>query len=122
MKIPALLSAAWATAFAASSIVNKDATILTVTKGTYKGSIVVEGGKIREAGATAGVPPGAQVLDAAGLYVMPGIIDPHSHIATAGGVNEGAPSVSSMAAVRDVLDPQTLPYTALRPVESQPSM
>jgi imidazolonepropionase-like amidohydrolase len=114
MKIPALLLAAWATAFAASSIVIKDATILTVTKGTYKGSIVVEGGKIREAGATTGVPPGAQVLDAAGLYVMPGIIDPHSHIATAGGVNEGAPSVSSMAAVKDVLDPADIAiYRAL---------
>jgi len=34
-----------------------------------------------------------------------GIIDPHSHIAILGGVNEGTLAVTSMTAIEDVLDP-----------------
>jgi imidazolonepropionase-like amidohydrolase len=45
------------------------------------------------------------VIDATGEFVMPGIIDCHSHIAIDGGVNEGGTSVSSMARIPDVLNP-----------------
>jgi imidazolonepropionase-like amidohydrolase len=84
----------------------KNATILTVTKGTIQhGSILVRNGKIAEVGANVAAPSGANVIDATGLFVMPGIIDCHSHIAIEGGVNEGSVSDSSMANIADVLNP-----------------
>jgi imidazolonepropionase-like amidohydrolase len=84
----------------------KNATILTVTKGTIEhGSILVRDGRIAEVGANVAAPAGANVIDATGLFVMPGIIDCHSHIAVEGGVNEGSVSDSSMANILDVLNP-----------------
>src|SRR5260370_38673890 len=59
------------------------------------------------------VPPGATVVDAGGQYLMPGIIDAHSHIA-ADSINEGAVSVSSMVGIEDVLNPEMVSiYRAL---------
>ena len=84
----------------------KDATILTVSHGTIpKGSILIRDGKIADVGPQVPAPAGATVIDAAGQFVMPGIIDPHSHIAQSGGVNEGSVAVSSMTSVEDSLDP-----------------
>lgn len=84
----------------------RGATILTVTKGRIEnGSILIRDGKIAAVGKTVDVPPGATVIDATGKYVMPGIVDCHSHIAVDGGVNEGSLSVTSMVRIQDVLDP-----------------
>ena len=59
----------------------KNATIMTESsKGTIKGSILVRDGKIAEVGENVLVPAGATVIDAAGQWVIPGIIDCHSHI------------------------------------------
>ena len=77
---------------AAPAIVIQNATILTVTKGTFTGSVVIRDGKIVQAGEKVTVPPGAQIIDGTGKYVMPGIIDCHSHIA-ADSINEGSVSV-----------------------------
>ncbi len=80
-------------------------TILTVTKGTIPaGTIVLRGGRIEAVGANVAVPAGAQIIDAAGRFVSPGIIDAHSHIA-ADSINEGGTTVSSMTGIEDVLDP-----------------
>jgi imidazolonepropionase-like amidohydrolase len=89
---------------AAQTVVIQNATVLTVTKGSFKGSILIRDGKIVEAAEKLLVPPGAQIIDAGGQYVMPGIIDCHSHIA-ADSINEGGTSVSSMVGIEDVLDP-----------------
>ncbi len=86
-------------------MVVQNANILTVTKGTIKGSIVVENGKIKEVGEKVTVPPGAKIVDASGQFVLPGIIDSHSHIA-ADSINEGSISVSSMVRIEDVLNPE----------------
>ena len=87
-------------------IVIKDATILTVSHGNIpKGSILIRDGKIAEVGPSVAVPAGAMIIDAAGQFVTPGIIDPHSHIAIAGSVNEGTLAVTSMTAIEDVLEP-----------------
>lgn len=105
------LLASWA--LAAPPIVIRNANVLTVTKGRYQGSILVRDGKIVEAGPKVTIPPDAQVIEAGGQYVMPGIVDPHSHIATES-VNEGSVSVSSMVSVEDVLDPEDIAiYRAL---------
>ena len=87
------------------AIAIRGATLLTVTKGTIPaGTIVMRGGMIEAVGTNVAVPAGAQVIDAAGRFVSPGIIDAHSHIA-ADSINEGGTTVSSMTGVEDVLDP-----------------
>jgi imidazolonepropionase-like amidohydrolase len=89
----------------AQTIVVRGGTILTVTQGTIEnGTIVIRDGKIAAVGVDVSTPPGAAVIDASGAFVMPGIIDAHSHIA-AESINEGSVSVSSMTGIRDVLDP-----------------
>jgi len=87
----------------------KSGTILTVTQGTIEnGDVLIRDGKIAEVGKGLKVPDGAKVIDATGLFVMPGIIDCHSHIAVAGSVNEGSVSVSSMVNIAAVLNPEDI--------------
>src|ERR1700730_7752163 len=94
---------------APSIILIQNATILTVSHGTIEhGSILIKDGKIAEVGQSIKSPKDAQVIDAAGQFVMPGIIDCHSHIAVDGSVNEGSVSVSSMANIADVLNPDDM--------------
>jgi imidazolonepropionase-like amidohydrolase len=88
-----------------SVVLIQNATILTVSHGIIEnGSILIKGGKIAEVGLSIKAPTGARVIDATGQFVMPGIIDCHSHIAIEGGVNEGSVSVSSIANIAEVLD------------------
>jgi imidazolonepropionase-like amidohydrolase len=83
----------------------KNATVLTVTKGRLEGTdVLLQNGKIAQIGKNLTAPAGAQVIDATGKYVMPGIIDPHSHM-MADAINEGSLSVTSMARIQDVLNP-----------------
>jgi imidazolonepropionase-like amidohydrolase len=92
-----------------NTIFIQNATVLTVTHGNIEhGSILIRDGKIAAVGADLKVPDGATVIDATGQFVMPGIIDCHSHIAIDGSVNEGAPAVSSMANIKDVLNPDDI--------------
>ena len=58
------------------SIVVKGGTVLTADL-TYSADVLIEGGKIIEIGADLS---GDEVLDAADCYVMPGAIDPHTHL------------------------------------------
>jgi imidazolonepropionase-like amidohydrolase len=93
----------------ANVTVIQNATILTVTHGTIEhGSILIRDGKIAEVGANVKAPEGATAIDATGQYVMPGIVDCHSHIAVDGSVNEAGPAVSSMARIPDVLNPEDI--------------
>src|SRR5262249_41656190 len=57
-----------------------------------------------QVGKNLGAPPNAQVIDATGKYVMPGIIDPHSHMMS-DATNENSLSVTSMVRITDVLNP-----------------
>ena len=45
-----------------------------------KGDIAIESGRFAAVGESLPVPAGAQVIDAAGLTAIPGIVDAHSHI------------------------------------------
>lgn len=58
------------------SKVIKNGTVVTADL-TYKADVLVEGGKIIEIGPDL---TGDEVLDATGCYVMPGGIDPHTHL------------------------------------------
>ncbi len=75
---------------------------------------MVKDGKIAEVGEKVMEPTGATIIDAGGQYVIPGIIDCHSHIAGDGGINEGSVSVSSMANIKDIINPEDIAiYRAL---------
>ena len=98
---------------AEAPVLIQNATILTITKGSFKGSILLRDGKIAEVGEKVMAPPGAVIVDGSGKYVMPGIIDCHSHI-MAEAINEGSVSVSSMVGIPDVLNPEDIAiYRAL---------
>src|SRR5579863_5448930 len=92
-----------------ATILIENATLLTITHGNIEhGSILIREGKIAAVGTDVKAPEGATVIDAKGQYVMPGIIDCHSHIAVDGSVNEGSVSVSSIVNVADVLNPDDI--------------
>jgi imidazolonepropionase-like amidohydrolase len=106
-RLPLFLFAAAAVLpLRAETLLIRNATVLTVTKGTLQNSsVLVEDGKIAAIGKNLSAPANATVVDASGKYLMPGIIDCHSHTAVEGGVNEGTVSDSSMVNIKDVINP-----------------
>jgi len=113
MKRLLTLLAAALSLMAAEPVVIQNARVLTVTKGSFQGAVLIRDGKIAEVGEKVLVPPGAQVIDAGGQYLMPGMIDSHTHIAMEG-TNEASVSVSSIARVEDILNPDDVSiYRAL---------
>ena len=91
---------------AGRAIAIRGGTVLTVTRGTIQnGVVVLRDGKIAAVGGSnTAIPDGAEIVEAKGRFVTPGIIDAHSHIA-AESINEGGTTVSSMTGIEDVLDP-----------------
>jgi imidazolonepropionase-like amidohydrolase len=81
-------------------------TILTVgPQGTIeKGTVLIRDGKITAVGKDVAVPAGADVIDAAGRWVLPGLIDAHSHTAIEEGVNECSDSITAEVRIADVVD------------------
>jgi len=72
-----------------NEVLIKNGTILTITHGAIpNGSIYIKDGKIAAVGQVVEAPPTARVIDATGKFVMPGIIDSHSHLALDNDVNE----------------------------------
>lgn len=92
----------------------KNGKILTVTKGTIpEGDILIIGGIIKKIGKDIKAPEGIKVIDASGKYVIPGIIDSHTHIALTG-TNESSVTITAEVLMRDVLNAESLSiYTAL---------
>lgn len=83
----------------------RNATILTVSRGTLPNSdLLIRRGKIAATGPNLTAAANARVIDASGKYVMPGIIDCHSH-SMMEAINELTLSVTSMARIQDVLNP-----------------
>src|SRR5262245_58461601 len=106
LPVAILLFLATALVARAETLAIRGGTVLTVTHGTIEnGTVLIRDGKIAAVGADVPVPPDARIIDASGRFVMPGIIDAHSHIA-AESINEGAVSVSSMTGIEDDLDPR----------------
>lgn len=82
----------------------RNATVMTAIKGNLENTdILIRNGKISRIGKNLAAGD-SKVIDATGKFVTPGIIDAHSH-AMLDSVNEGSYAVTSMARVRDVLDP-----------------
>jgi imidazolonepropionase-like amidohydrolase len=66
---------------------------VTLIDGTGRGSVpgatvVIQGNRIRDAGAHAQVPPGARTIDGTGKFLIPGLIDAHIHLRGGGAGQE----------------------------------
>jgi len=83
----------------------KNATVLTITHGVLANTdVLIRNGKIAAVGKGLTASANARVIDATGKYVMPGIIDCHSH-SMLDTINEGTLAVTSMVRTRDVINP-----------------
>ncbi|MDQ6787476.1 MAG: amidohydrolase family protein [Acidobacteriota bacterium] len=93
----------------------RNATVMTAARGTLENTdILVQNGKIARIGKNLKAAEGAQIIDATGKFVTPGIVDCHSHSMMDGSVNEFSYSVTSMVRTRDILDPRDIAiYRAL---------
>jgi hypothetical protein len=104
---PANTAPVFAQGTAPGVVAIRNGTIITATRGTIaNGTVLIRDGKIAAVGTNVSIPSGADVYDATGKFVSPGLIDAHSHIAN-DAINEGSVSVSSMTGMEDVLDPRT---------------
>lgn len=88
------------------SVLIRGANVITVSSGTMNDTdVLVQAGKIAAIGHNlAPMGSGVAVIEAKGLYLMPGIIDTHSHFAASGGLNESSLSVVPEVRVKDVID------------------
>lgn len=87
------------------SVLIKNGTVLTVTNGTLENTdVLIRNGKISKIGQGLNAPSGTKTIDANGMFVMPGIIDAHSHIAL-DAVNEATNPVTAEVWVGDALNP-----------------
>lgn len=93
----------------APSTLIRNAAVLTVSHGTLANTdILIRNGKIAAVGQNLNAPAGARVIDATGKFVLPGIIDAHSHAMMDGSVNECTKSVTSMVRTQDILNPKAI--------------
>src|SRR5687768_6576296 len=92
----------------------RNATVLTITRGTLTNSdVLIRNGKITAVGSNLKASANARVIDGTNKYVMPGIVDCHSH-SMLDAINEGSLSVTSMVRTDDVLNPHDVDlYRAL---------
>ncbi len=99
---------------AATETLIRNATVLTVTRGTLTNAdVLIRNGKIAALGKNVRAAANARVIDATGKFVLPGIVDCHSH-SMLDTINEGTLSVTSMARTSDVLNPHDIDlYRAL---------
>ena len=81
----------------------RNATILTAAGPAIEGgSILLQNGKVSAVGATVTEPADAVVIDAAGKWVTPGIIDDHSHLGV-----YAAPGIESQQDGNEATNPNT---------------
>ena len=98
-----------------NEVLIRNATVLTAVRGTLENTdILIQNGKIARIGKNLKASANANVIDATGKFVTPGIIDCHSHSMMDGSVNEFSYSVTSMVRTRDILNPNDVAiYRAL---------
>lgn len=64
-------------------LIVKNGTIVS-TAASYRGHVLVRDGRVLEIMVRDDLPPAREVIDAAGLHVLPGLIDPHVHFRVPG--------------------------------------
>jgi imidazolonepropionase-like amidohydrolase len=88
----------------AQDLLIRGGTVLTITNGDLpETDVLIRGGKIAEIGHNLEAPEGVRVVDAGGRFVMPGILDDHSHMGIDRGINEGSRSVVPEVRIADVI-------------------
>jgi len=83
--------------------------ILTVTEGTIDhGVLLIEDRVIRAVGKAADVniPKEYEIIDASDKWVMPGMVEIHSHMAGEGGLNDMVVPTNPELRIVDVIDPE----------------
>ncbi|MEP6902947.1 MAG: amidohydrolase, partial [Actinomycetota bacterium] len=97
-----------------TDVLIRNATVLTAAKGTLENTdILIQNGKIAKIGKNLKASANAQIIDATGKFISPGIIDCHSHTMQ-DATNEFSFAVTSMVRIRDVLNPTDIAiYRAL---------
>jgi len=95
------------TAPAREDVLIRGATIWTGEKeGVLEGAdMLVRDGRIAKLGRNLDAPRNVRVIEGRGKHVTAGIIDEHSHLAIARGVNEGSHAVTAEVRIGDVVDP-----------------
>lgn len=68
-------------------------------------TMVIHNGEIVAVGAGVAIPDGAQVRDASGMVIMPGIVDTHSHIGQVSGADSSSAIQPDVRAL-DSIDPR----------------
>ena len=87
------------------SVLIKNGTVITVAQGIKENTdVYIKDGLIRKIGGGLSAPKDTKVIDATGLYVTPGIIDAHSHIAL-DAINEATSPVTSEVWTGDAVNP-----------------
>ena len=86
-------------------VVIRNATVLTMAPAGVleQTDVLIRDGLIAQIGSDLRVPDGTVVVDATDAWVMPCIIDDHSHMASDGGINEGTLSITAQVRIEDVL-------------------
>jgi len=69
--------------------------------------MLVTKGKITQVGSNISAPHALEI-DATGKHISPGIIDPHSHTAISGGVNESGQAITCETRIEDVINPDDI--------------
>jgi imidazolonepropionase-like amidohydrolase len=83
--------------------------LLTITQGIIEsGTLIIDGSKIAVVGHNLPIPMGAEVIDAAGKWVLPGLIDAHSHLSL-----YGEPSVWAHMDINETTSPNTAQLRAI---------
>lgn len=90
------------------SVLIQNATVITVTgEDLEDADILVQDGIIREIGKELSAPRGVETIDASGKYVLPGIIDAHSHL-NGVDINEGRNPVTAEVTMEESVDPNAI--------------
>lgn len=94
----------------------KNGTIVTPLAG-YRGHLLIRDGRVLDILLRDDLPPAHEVIDAGGLHVLPGLIDPHVHFRSPGLENKEDWDTGSQAAVcggiTTIIDnPNVVPPTA----------
>lgn len=90
------------------SVLIKNGTVITITNGNKTDTdVLIEDGIITKIGKDLSAPRGVETVDASGKYVMPGIIDAHSHIAAVD-VNEWTNPVTAEVSMEESINPNDI--------------
>ena len=87
------------------SVLIKNGTVITITDGVQENTdVLIQNGKIKKIGKNLSAKDGVTTIDATGQFVMPGIVDAHSHIGISV-VNEATNPVTAEVFTGDCVNP-----------------